>query len=727
MLDSILIPSKAPARSNSPSSQNHTRASAPEHGRSLFATVNAVGEPIRDSVRALIQGSRHAEVAVENILRPFLFHPEFGATREAANVRAAWALINILSLHAAANGLEKFGSAEVALEWFFGKRAKTASLLIGGFTQRSIKAAAQILSRVKIDEQFLDLIPYLTEPHEPSSRLTIIANPESAASRKAKKASGVFYTPSDVADYLTSSIASEASGSWLDPACGTGVFLCSALRQNKTPALTNVYGIDVSLLTVETCAFNILNQIARSGCLSSTPYQFWLLARLNLASGDALSVSGPTLDERIEKLARWKRKAIQTLLAGGIPQSHPYANSARRQLSLSELFPDGSNGFEHIVINPPYSKVTCSEDIQKSWKSFESLSPDSQAKAHLAFVEMMWRFGTNSASASAAAILPLSISYNQDRQNSACRNAIASSGGEWIFRHFDREPHSLFGEDVKTRNAILFRRNGTSATAVHTSRLAKWTSKNRAAIFESVPTASIQVSNLVGLVPKLGSDLEARTYQSLVRLRERPTAFANVVGTAALTDISRRKPSYSLYVATTAYNFINTFFDLPPQVSAKSKPFSQSPAIELRSSDEKKSLAAYAVIASRISLWLWHVEGDGFHVTKGFVEALPLLKLKFSAEDLNGLARLGERMWTDARETRVASVNGGRTTYSHAPINCEAETRAAESIILKTAGIDGAFSPILDGFIASTVGIDGSIRRLKPKPLEECSSAPGAS
>jgi len=31
-------------------------------------------------------------------------------------------------------------------------------------------------------------------------------------------------------------------------------------------------------------------------------------------------------------------------------------------------------------------------------------------------------------------------------------------GGTWRCAFFDREPHALFGEDVETRNAILFRR-----------------------------------------------------------------------------------------------------------------------------------------------------------------------------------------------------------------------------------------------------------------------------
>ena len=58
----------------------------------------------------------------------------------------------------------------------------------------------------------------------------------------------------------------------------------------------------------------------------------------------------------------------------------------------------------------------------------------------------------------ASLVVPLSIAYHQRADYAGCRQAMVIKGGKWRFAFFDREPQALFGEDVKTRNAILFRR-----------------------------------------------------------------------------------------------------------------------------------------------------------------------------------------------------------------------------------------------------------------------------
>jgi len=85
------------------------------------------------------------------------------------------------------------------------------------------------------DFQFLDILPYAVEVFETSKELI----KEFGHERKSKRAAGVFYTPSDLSDYIVEQAYSLHANksqdfinfTWLDPACGTGVFLVSVLYQ----------------------------------------------------------------------------------------------------------------------------------------------------------------------------------------------------------------------------------------------------------------------------------------------------------------------------------------------------------------------------------------------------------------------------------------------------------------------------------------------------------------
>ena len=76
---------------------------------------------------------------------------------------------------------------------------------------------------------------------------------------------------------------------------------------------------------------------------------------------------------------------------------------------------------------------------------------------------MMWEL-TRPSRNSSGMVVPLSLAYSSREQMVAIRRAIMGSGGRWRFAFFDREPHALFGEEVKVRNAIVFRYKETNDT-----------------------------------------------------------------------------------------------------------------------------------------------------------------------------------------------------------------------------------------------------------------------
>ena len=107
-------------------------------------------------------------------------------------------------------------------------------------------------------------------------------DPTTATARAAKRKEGVFYTPSDVADFMVGHIfnalpAISAEAKWLNPATGTGVFLLSVCRAaarrctqpQEFPSLSYVtnclFGCDISPHALDATAFVLLRE-----CLPDT-------------------------------------------------------------------------------------------------------------------------------------------------------------------------------------------------------------------------------------------------------------------------------------------------------------------------------------------------------------------------------------------------------------------------------------------------------------------------
>ncbi len=201
-------------------------------------------------------------------------------------------------------------------------------------------------------------------------------------------------------------------------------------------------------------------------------------------------------------------------------------------VSMQDLFPMVTQGFNVLVGNPPYAALGERHDCEELADRFCSLSETkniSRANFYPLFIEMMWRFLSPKNSA-AALVTPLSIAFHSGRLYANCRRAMSFAGGRWQFAFFDREPHALFGEEVKTRNAILFRfedvetpKRGQLAE-IETGPLRKWTSRTRRALFESISFTSLGAFSITRGIPKLSGEGQAAIFCLLQR------------GTMRLTD-----------------------------------------------------------------------------------------------------------------------------------------------------------------------------------------------
>src|SRR5438105_5657728 len=98
---------------------------------------------------------------------------------------------------------------------------------------------------------------------------------------------------------------------------------------------------------------------------------------------------------------------------------------------------------------------------------------------------------------------------------------MLTHGGLWQCAFFDREPHALFGEDVKTRNAIVFRREtvvdpprGKPAN-IETGPLRKWRSTTRDRLFTSIAFTALERPAIAAGLPKLDGGEQAHAYAAL--------------------------------------------------------------------------------------------------------------------------------------------------------------------------------------------------------------------
>lgn len=678
-------------------SQLTQRASRPKPGRSLGGIVTRTEVPIRAAIRELLTSARNAPDPSALLFDCTVYGPE--PVTEPPAIRTAWFIVTIGIVHAIAQGLRNTAPFRTSLDWFF-DGTTLAHKVLALFAPEQLQAAQIHLGDLAVNDDLIDLFPYVLEPHGHVTRSRLEKCSTARSLREEKRAAGVYYTPSDVADFMVAAISQEgkSTGSWLDPACGTGVFLRAVLRHvlDAQPAdtvttpletvLSGLFGIDRSALATDLASFTVLVECLLKAPLECSPWEAWRQIKTKIVCMNALRLE-PT----------------DSMVALHI--------DAPVRIKTHEIFPRANpGGFDHVVMNPPYCSVQVDDSLRSSWHSFSGLKPAQKGDAHIAFAEMTWRM--TSKSGSAAAVLPLSIATNSTRMFRDFREELLCSSGSKEFLFFDREPQSLFGEDVKTRNVILIRNGSETAVEakLRTSRLLKWSGPQRSSIFTRERSVPVSFKPQSAFIPKLGSTPEAQLYSALTQavIQGKSSSLSPQATRAHLDDavnFSKDESLRTLLVSGTAYNFLNVFFagSLP---AAPAKPYSRSPVNALRFHNEEFAFAAYAVMASRLAFWLWNVEGDGFHVTGAFIRRLPLWAVFASKERIKTLSSFGETLWNVAQMHPVGSINGGRQTYSYHFGHNHAYNLAVEAELLSAFKLPLEFSACLDSFVEAVVSRD---------------------
>lgn len=593
------------------------------------------------------------ELPFERLYRPT--RSGLGFTLPASDVsrRSAWALLGEWLVAAAVDAQCAGDGFESTHQWFWQG------------TDREIGTPPRVSPPVDIGpaHELRALMPYILDPMAAATRRDVQSAQSTPLERRARKASGIFYTPGDVAHMMVEKLArrrSEAdSENWLDPAHGSGVFLRAAFCAlgGDTDAAERLFGVDIEPIAAEIASFVLTAEDIFQNPCGPAPWRRWHRFRRNLATGDALLI-----DTSTSATQGFLQLDCTPNLMEGLPLGHvaPWR--------LSTVFPEtGKSGFARIIGNPPYASLkrgAASIHI----RNLHPLTGHSiGADISPAFVELAT--GLLPKDGAMALVLPLSVVASTRAPFPALRQHLTEQPGTLELLSFDRVPDALFGDDIKTRNSIIYL-DKVAPADIKVSPLYRWTSRTRAAALSKIPT--ISVANIDGVpksVPKIGTAWER---ELLFACSNTATSLEDLLSSRRLVSLgedavsARSDERCCVALAPTAYNFLGVIRE--PSLALRDGHNSQNGLHLMQLNSGHQASAAYAVLSSRLAFWTWHVTGDGFHVTAALMRRLPAPPKGSSANFR--LAELGEELWREAQTQTSRSTNRGRTSVTYPTWAC---------------------------------------------------------
>ena len=621
----------------------------------------------------------------------------------------AWDIVSMWLTGITTNNLDTRTPLREAEDWFL--QGSTSERLTGLLSATEIRHAEKTLPNLLNPQRSRELLPYILDPHGPGSRLSVRRDPRTGVARRRKRAHGVFYTPTDVASYMVKgcldALGTDDSPIIFDPACGTGVFLRTALRElsirnsdkNAFMLATEcLFGTDLSPWATDASTFVLLVEILGTEIGERmVPGELWRQLRLNLACVDTLRVD--PVDAKFE------------------PSDDTHESECR--VPLSRLFPTMKDNPTTIVGNPPYSDLGSPPHFRNLIRQFKTLhvNPKPTAEVYVAFIEQMLRLA-NRDSFAGALVLPLSIATNVGVQFSAARRLVQETSGQWRFAFFDREPQALFGEDVKTRNAIVFwQRNSLAERAqVATGPLRRWRSGVRATMFDAIRFTPLDLDITAG-IPKIEGEGQVSAYDAVNARWERLESAVISVKRIKLADALSAEDNV-VFVGNTAYNFLNVFLRPPRQVFRRQVRFSENQLHAIHCATSQQALAVFAMFTSHLAYWWWHTMGDGFHVSRRFIAGFPFGSDVLTGHRLDLLSKSGSDLWSAIESQPTMSLNRGRTSIAFDPNPHNELRRPVDELLVDNLGLDSRFIRELQRFTERMIAAIPEFREYTNLPLK---------
>lgn len=654
------------------------RLSIPAPSRTLLANTRRWAEPILLAHRTLIEGLEN-QIGIDlcaseyNENYSFLKYAESHKPdhRQILNLCSAALILNWV-VGRASKALPESASLYDAENWY--KEGNSSFYIAKLLNAQTLSKVLEPLRALDYGLRFLDILPYATEVFETSDEILRAFGP----SRKTKRAAGIFYTPSDVSDYIVNFVYSLRPDSpkddtlytWLDPACGTGCFLISALYRQAEEQ--NAIRDEAALAYIEKCLYGIdISPLA----LQSAAYALVLVCD----QGELL-----------------KKVSLQKVLQR-IGKNLVVCNAMflKDHKVLSTLVPDLASGVDFIVSNPPYAKRSINHKQVQPDLFIEAAASDTRGEnLYTSFVRMLPSLSKLSTGAGGM-VVPLSIAYNTRKEFQRLRQLIRSRD-KWWLAHFDRTPDSLFGDDVKTRNTIVFFNRESGRKATYTSNLIRWSSRSRMQLFNSVTFSEIPSSLHSDAIPKIGDELGQELLSQLVRKNMVKLGQAMRRATRCVEH-----PHRLLRNAGTAYNWLP--FEIVSTIDEKIVTGGEEKYTYWLAQPADEIGVVFALVQSRVAYWLWRVWGDGFHLNENFTTSLPFSPYGFPTEARNRLRMLGESLWEEMLENKTVTSNAGVTSISYCPYISESLLDQIDSLIIYECQLPREAPSYLRNFVKQTI------------------------
>lgn len=504
-----------------------------------------------------------------------------------------------------------------------------------------ISGALNELTRINQFPDWPDLINYALEAleYDAEAYFDVEVSRGIRNSNRKKKENGIYYTPLDVANFIVSqcidiALSFSDKPSVLDCSCGSGIFLIQSLyylenRQNPDRHL------DTSMRILDRCIWGVDISPSAVDCCKAVLFQYYL-------------------DHYEEAAARLGE--IWNIIDKSI-----FVGDATHLQGISDRNPVFPLQFDCMIGNPPY------------------VTEGRESNMFIPFVDNMIAYSSNRSCS--ALILPLSICYSQGGEFVRLRNKIQADDATWTFMNYDRSPDSLFGDQIKTRNTILFRRDTESPTGIFTTNLQRWTSTNRIHLFTNYTLCNISGMSISKYVPKISSGIEKVCYERI------SSGNSNVYSL-----FERSNSDYPLIVNGTAYNWLCAYDHIPPSVDENEKPYMSGTTRIYHLPDCESRDFCIAMLCNRIAYWFWSVIGDGFHFNASFLSDFRVGKDTFTKSQYSELCRLGREYSKQAKKHPTISNNAGKKIVNYSHWEAMDTVRKIENLIVEALDLPNGFA-----------------------------------
>ena len=631
--------------SRPPTPPNWVAPSSPGRNRPLVPRVEQLARGVRSAARHI---EATVEVPFEGLYRPARAGLGFTLAADDVRQRAAWALLGEWLVAASVEAPCAADGLVATHEWFWAGSGRA----LGAVPALTVKV--DVSSTVELGA----LMPYLLDPRAAATRREVLNAQSTAHERLARKASGAFYTPGDVAYLMVRRLLSSGGIAtqhrWLDPAHGSGVFLRAVLSATygERGARDRIYGVDLDPLAAETSSFVLTAEDIIRSPEGPAPWERWHQFRRNLVTGDALLID---TSETPDQPTLSFEAADRPLDGYPLGQAEPWR--------LDSVFPEtAETGFTRVVANPPYAPLRRTAATIHIPRLHPTTGRSASRDISPVFVELCADMLADGGAL--AAVIPLSAVASTRSPFPDLRQHLAEQPGRLVLFSFDRAPDALFGDDIKTRNAIIHLDKGAPRGLV-ASPLYRWTSRTRDTALADIPVTSIaDLDGVPRSIPKIGVEWERDLF---VACCDQPTYLdrwytnRRLAPLTSLTTSVRDEPSDAVALAPTAYNFLGLVRD--PYHAVTEGHNSQHGYWILQFASELLASAAYALLSSRLAFWIWHITGDGFHVTSSLHQRVPVPS--GDSERISRLADLGDQLWKAAIQNPQVSTNRSRATVAY--------------------------------------------------------------